>query len=65
MFVPQNWTRKGFAHEFTFLDNASRLPFSFPNFSLVRPENFMVCPAEAFNLNSPAFRRKEFVGSEF
>ena len=56
MFVPQNQTRKDFAHEVRLLDNASRLPFSFPNLVSyqVRPENFMVCPAEASNPNSPA-----------
>ena len=42
-------------------------PFSFPNFVSyqVHPKNFMVCPAEAFNPNSLAFRRIEFIGSEF
>ena len=51
---------------FTFLDNASRLPFSFPNSVLhqVHPENFLVCPAEALNPNSSTFRWIEFIGSE-
>ena len=34
-------------------------PSSYP------PENFQVCPAEAFNPNSLAFRRIEFYGAEF
>ena len=42
---------------FTFLDNASRWHFSFPNLNS--------WPAEAFNLVCPAFRRKDFFGSEF
>ena len=32
---------------------------------LVRPENLMVCRAEAFPLTCPAFRRIDFFGSEF
>ena len=31
----------------------------------VAHKNFMVCPAEAFNPISPAFRRIEFIGFEF
>ena len=31
----------------------------------VNPENFVVCPAEAFNPISLAFRRIEFIGSDF
>ena len=51
---------------FTFLDNASRLPVSFPNSILyqVHPDNFLVCPAEAFNPNCSTYRRIEFIGSE-
>ena len=53
--------------KFTFLDNDSRLPFSFPNSVLhqVHPENFLVSPAEAFNPNSSTFPRIELIGSEF
>ena len=53
--VPPNWTRKDFAHEVHLfgqcLQIASRLPFSFPNSVSyeVHPENFLVCPAAAFN----------------
>ena len=53
---------------FTFLDNSSRLPFSFPEFLILfqmHHKNFMVCPAEGFNPNYSAFRRREFIGSEF
>ena len=43
---------------FAFLDNASRLPFSVPTFSLVpgASQEFLVRPAEAFNPNSSTFR---------
>ena len=60
--------RKDFAHEVRlFWIMPPDCPFSFPNFVSyqVHPKNFMVCPAEAFSPNSLAFRRIEFIGSEF
>ena len=52
---------------FTFLDNASRLPFFLSRIQVVLGAfcEFQVCPAEAFNVNSSTFRRIEFMGSEF
>ena len=50
--VPQNWVRKDFDHEVHLKGQCLQIAlFSFPNWILyqVHPENFMVCPAEAFN----------------
>ena len=66
VFIPQNRARRISLMRFTSLDHASKLPFSFPNFSFVPDASweFLVCPAEAFNPNSSSFRRKELTGSE-
>ena len=52
---------------FFFLGNASGLFFSFSNSVLyqVHPDNFLVCPAEAFNRNYSNFRAIGFIGSFF
>ena len=66
VFIPQNRARRISLMRFASLDRASRLPFSFPNFSFVPDASweFLVCPAEAFNPNSSSFRRIELTGSE-
>ena len=67
-FSLQTSARKDFAHEVHLfgyqLEMAfflSRIWISYP----VRPEDFVVCPAEAFNLVWPAFRRIDFFDAKF
>ena len=64
--VLKNRARRISLMRFAFLDHASKLPFSFPNFSFVPDASWelLVCPAEAFNPNSSSFRRIELTGSE-
>ena len=66
--LPSKLGAQGFSlMSVTFLDNTSRWPIlSQIRVSYqVRPQNFMVCPAEAFILTCPAFRGTDFIGSEF
>ena len=63
----QNWARKDVAHEVHLFGQCLQIALFFPEFDFVPGASweFQVCPAEAFNSNSLAFRRIEFIGSEF
>ena len=66
MFLLQTGRARISLMRFTFLDNASRWPFSFPNAVLyqVRPEIFWCVPPKRSIPILPIFRRTEFIGSE-
>ena len=63
----QNWARKDVAHEVHLFGQCLQIALFFPEFDFVPGASweFQVCPAEAFNPNSLAFRRIELIGSEF